>query len=226
MKKDDVYRALKKKILDEDLVPGQWLVERDISDTYRISRTPVREILRILVADGLVTMEASKGYSVKKLSIEEIVEIFQAREAVEGLAARLCCLKGDEGFFSHVEELRARFTRIDLEKDSSQGVILGDELHSALVNAANNSLLVEFYEKLRNLAALTRNITKRSIEIEENSRRGHLEITEAILERNAVRSEQCMRNHINGTCRLLTQSYLTKRTGFIDNNQFVASANK
>ncbi|MBW1997310.1 MAG: GntR family transcriptional regulator [Deltaproteobacteria bacterium] len=226
MNKDEVYKALKKKILEEELAPGQWLVERDISDTYKISRTPVREILRILVADGLVTMEASKGYSVRKLSIEEIVEIFQAREAVEGLAARLCCLKGDDEFFSHMKKLKTRFIHIDIERDSTQGVILGDELHSAVVEAANNSLLLEFYKKLRNLATLTRNITKRSIEIEENSRRGHLEITNTILEKNETKAEQSMRNHINSTCRLLTQSYLMRHAGLIDDNQSFVSVGK
>lgn len=224
MKKDDVYKALKKKILDEELAPGQWLVERDISDTYRISRTPVREILRILVTDGLVTMEPSKGYAVRKLSIEEVVEIFQAREAVEGIAAKLCCLKGDGEFFSRIRDLKARLEKVDLQKDSSQGVILGDELHSTIVAAANNTLLSEFYEKLRNLATLTRNITKRWIEIEENSRKGHLAITGAILERNEIESERCMRDHISSTSRLLAQSYLMRQTGFIDNGQLVVSA--
>ena len=226
MNKEDVYKILKKRILEEKLAPGQWLVERDISDSYKISRTPVREILRVLVTDGLVTMEPSKGYFVRKLSIEEIVEIFQAREAVEGMAARLCCLRGDRGFFSRVEGLKTRFGQMDIEKDSSLGVIAGDQLHSAIVEAANNPPILEFYQKLRNLAALTRNITKRSIEIEENSRKGHLAIANAILERNAIKSEQCMREHINSTCLLLTQSFLMRQTGFMDNHLFFASANK
>jgi DNA-binding GntR family transcriptional regulator len=226
MNKEDVYKILKKRILEEELAPGQWLVERDISDSYKISRTPVREILRVLAADGLVTMEPSKGYSVRKLSIEEIVEIFQAREAVEGMAARLCCLRGDGRFFSRVERLKTQFGQMDIEKDSSLGVIVGDELHSAIVEAANNAPILEFYQKLRNLAALTRNITKRSIEIEENSRKGHLTITNAILEKDEVKSEQCIREHINSTCRLLTESFLMRQPGFMENHLFFASANK
>lgn len=63
-----------------------------------------------------------------KLNLEEIVEIFQAREAVESTAARLCCLRRDGRFFSRIEELRGMFEQIDIEKDSTRGVITGREL--------------------------------------------------------------------------------------------------
>jgi DNA-binding GntR family transcriptional regulator len=91
MNKNELYKELKSKIFDEDISPGTWLVERELCDQYSLSRTPVREILRVLVSDGLITLEPTKGYSVRKLSFEEIVEIFHARESVEGMAARLSC---------------------------------------------------------------------------------------------------------------------------------------
>ena len=56
MKKIQVYQEIKEKILSEKLTPGQWLVERDISEQYKISRTPVRELLRELVSDGLISL--------------------------------------------------------------------------------------------------------------------------------------------------------------------------
>lgn len=136
MRKEETYQELKKRIINEELAPGHWLVERDISEEFKISRTPVREIFRRLVSDGLLELKPTKGYLVRKLNLEEIVEIFQAREAVEGMAARLCCLRGDGNFFSHIEELRGMFEQIDIEKDSTRGVITGRELHDAIVDAA------------------------------------------------------------------------------------------
>jgi DNA-binding GntR family transcriptional regulator len=123
MDKDGVYQTIKEKILNEELAPGQWLVEREISEKFQISRTPVRELLRTLVSGGLVSLEPSKGYYVRKLSIEEIIEIFQAREAVEGAATRLACLRGDDSFFTHITKLKSQFEKLDIPSDSSAGTV-------------------------------------------------------------------------------------------------------
>ena len=213
--KEVVFQELRRKIFQKELSPGQWLVERDISGTHKISRTPVREILRRLSAEGLVTLEPSKGYMVKKLSLEEIVEIFQAREAIEGMASRLACLRGDENFFSRVQRLKAQLEEIKIDKkaDCALGVKIGRQLHEAIIKASNNFVLFEFYQKLKNLAALTRNITEKSIEIEAASKRSHIAIARALLERNEIESEKYMREHLNNTCRLLVQSNLLDRAG-------------
>jgi len=134
MNKEEAYQELKKRIINEELFPGEWLVERGVSAEFNISRTPVREIFRRLASDGFLELQPTKGYLVRKLNLEEIVEIFQAREAAEGTAARLCCLRGDENFFSRIEQLRDRLEKIDVEKDTSLGVIIGRELHDTIVD--------------------------------------------------------------------------------------------
>ena len=215
MDKETVFQELRRKIFQEELSPGQWLVERDIVETYKISRTPVREILRRLSVEGLVTLEPAKGYMVKKLNLEEIVEIFQAREAIEGMASRLACLRGDENFFALVQRLKVQLEEIKIDKEANcaLGVKIGRQLHEAIVEASNNSVIFEFYQKLKNLAALTRNITEKSIEIEAASKRSHIAIARALLERNEIESEKYMREHLNNTCRLLVQSNLLDRAG-------------
>ena len=64
---DDVYKDLKRRIIEEDLRPGDVLVERDVSLNYNVSRTPAREALRQLVSDGLVVLIRGRGYSVRQL---------------------------------------------------------------------------------------------------------------------------------------------------------------
>ena len=208
MKNEKIYQDLKQKIINEELLPGQWLVEREVSETCGISRTPVREVLRRLVSDGFLELKPGKGYLVRKLSLEEIIEIFQAREAVEGMAARLACQKGDESFFARIKEIGQRLEKLNLEEDSAVGVIIGNELHSTIAEAADNSLVFEFYEKLKNLAALTRNISKKSVGIEKRSKEAHLALINALEEKDADKSEQCMREHLRNTCRSLVETYL------------------
>jgi DNA-binding GntR family transcriptional regulator len=217
MHKDELYNQLKMKIFNEEIPPGTWLVEREISEKYNVSRTPVREILRVLASDGLIIFEPTKGYSVRKLGFDEIVEIFNARESLEGMASRLACIRGDQDFFSNIKKIRKQLEQVDVKKDPSLGVEIGHTLHNAIVKEANNKILDEFYQKLNNLSALTRNLTKRSVEIEVNSQKDHIAIADAILEKDEDKSEQAMRKHIKSTCLLLTQYHLMEQTGLVSN---------
>src|SRR5512136_2390536 len=106
MDKQAVYEDIKQQIIKEKLAPGQWLIERELCETYRISRTPIREILWKLTADGFLEQEANRGFVVRRLGLEQIFEIFQTREAIEGMAARLACLRGDEAFRSMMREIK------------------------------------------------------------------------------------------------------------------------
>jgi len=205
--KNTIYEELKKEIMLGNLLPGTSLVEREISDKYDISRTPVREILWQLASDGLIQQEPSRGYAIRKISLEEIFNKFQAREAIEGMAARLACQKGDAKFFSNIKEIREKIKKIDIEKNSQESVFFGRKLHDLILDAANNSFLSEFSSKLKNLAALTRNITKSSILIEKKSQESHLAIINALQEKDEEKSEYCMRIHLRTTCRLMVDHF-------------------
>ncbi len=205
--KNIIYKELKKEIMSGNLLPGSVLVEREISNKYSISRTPVREILWRLSSDGLLEQEPSGGYTIRKISLEEIFNIFQSREAIEGIAARLACQKGDDNFFSNIKEIRERIKEIDIEKNSQEGVLFGRKLHDLIIATANNAFLSEFYKKLRNLAALTRNITKRSVLIEKKSQESHLTIINALQEKDEEKGEHYMREHLRITCRLITDFF-------------------
>lgn len=205
--KNTVYKELKKEIMSGELLPGSILVEREISDKYGISRTPVREILWQLASDGLLNKETSRGYITRKISLEEIFNIFQSREGVEGIATRLACLKGDAKFFAKINEIGKKIKEVDIEKNSQEGVFFGRKLHDLIVFTASNPFLSEFYNKLRNLAVLTRNITQRSVFIEKKSQESHLAIINALEEKDEEKSEYCMREHLRITCRLMVNHF-------------------
>ncbi len=207
MDKNLFYNDLKKKIITEEIPPGTWLVERDLSIKYNISRTPVREVLRRLVSDGLMEMIHGKGYSVVVLSLERIVEIFQAREAVEGKAAYLSCIKGSEEFFNRIHELRKKLELLDHTVDTAAVVDLGQQLHDTIVEACNNSFLIEFYNKLKNFSHLIRNIAKSSIAFEEKSKKSHLILIRFLEQRDAEKSEACLHSHLRNSCSLLIKTF-------------------
>src|SRR5665648_18590 len=202
-----IYKVLKKEITSGKLLPGSSLVEREISEKYGISRTPVREILWRLASDGLLNKEPLRGYITKKISLEEIFNIFQTREAIEGMAARLACLKSDANFFSKINEIEKKIKEVDIEKNTQEGVLLGRKLHDVIIDAAGNPFLSQFYKKLEDLSALTRNITQSSILIEKKSQESHLAIIDALEEKDETKSEHCMREHLRITCRLMVNHF-------------------
>ena len=123
--KNRIYENIRQQIIEEKLVPGQWLLERELCQTYGMSRTPIREILWKLTADGFAEQEANRGFIVRRLGLEQIFEIFQTREAIEGMAARLACLKGGESFRSTLREIKKKIARTNIESDPAAGIALG-----------------------------------------------------------------------------------------------------
>jgi len=219
MDKQAVYGHIKQRIVEAELTPGYWFVERELCATYGLSRTPIREILWKLTTDGFLEQEPNRGFIVRKLGLEQIFEVFQAREAVEGMAARLACSKGDESFRSALREIMEKLNKLDAEADPAQGSALGRQLHGAIAEAAHNGIMVGIYENLKNLGILTSNITRKSPAIEKASREAHLILINALLEQDEEKSERLMRDHMKDTCRQIVELFYPNMLGGASNNK-------
>jgi DNA-binding GntR family transcriptional regulator len=207
MNKINVYEDIRRQIVEEKLAPGQWLIERELCETYSMSRTPIREILWNLAADGFLEQEANRGFAVRRLGLEQIFEIFQAREAIEGMAARLACRKGEAPFHSKLLDIKKRLAKVNIDSDPTLGIALGRELHKAIMDAAHNSIMAEIYKRLENLTFLTANITKRSPVIEKASAAAHLNLIDAMLQQDEEKGERLMREHLRETCRHVVEQF-------------------
>ena len=208
MKKQKVFEDIRDRIAREEFFPGQWLVERDLCETYGISRTPVREILLKLSNEGLLDLEAGKGYKVKKLSSEEIVAVFRARAAVEGYAVRLACRNNSPGFLETIKVIKEELLAVNVSEHPDEAVSIGRRLHNAIMESSENFLLQEFYEKIRNYTLLTTNFTKKRINIEEQSQEAHLKIVTALESQDADKAERMMWEHLQETIRMILNSYI------------------
>lgn len=206
IKKNTIFNELKDQIISGKLLPNTYLSERNISDQYKISRTPLREILWRLKSNGLISRGPSGGYIVRNISLEEICDIFQTRESIEGIAARIACLKGDEKFLVEIKKLGERIKEIDINRNPQEHVLFGRQLHDIIVITADNPFLLEFYKKLKDLSALIRNITKNSHLIEKKSKEAHLKIIDVLNKKDEEKSEKYMREHLKTTCKLMIET--------------------
>ena len=213
MNKNEIIADIKEKIHSEIYGPGDYLIERDLCDFYGISRTPMREILFSLVSSGLVVQQRGKGFSVRKLDIKQLFEIFEARESVETMAAKLCCQKITSQDQKEFEAIKHTLETANPKEDAVHSIQIGRNMHQMIIDIAGNSLLSEFYEKLNNMVILTSNMTRKISTIEMDSRMYHIRIIDAIIDGDETNSEKYMREHIVMTCQHLLHSLYPSYSG-------------
>ena len=138
-----VYRDLKEKILKNKLLPGDKLIEMEIASKLDVSRTPVREALKKLEKDGLVTSFPRKSYIVSKISVKEAKNLYIVRESLEPLCVELLAEKGLTDKTKYFEEVNEdlRIAIENGEEELAQNLII--EWNMALVRSLNNEILIE-----------------------------------------------------------------------------------
>ncbi|GAB7193713.1 GntR family transcriptional regulator [Kineococcus sp. NUM-3379] len=143
-----VYVAVKTAILDRSLPGGELLTEGDIAERVGVSRTPVREGLLRLEAEGLLRLIPKRGALVVPVSPEEVEDVLEARELVEVHAAEEAWARR-EGFVPELTRLLEAM-RAALGAQDAWALMSADRaFHAAVVTAAGNAVLTRFYDSLR-----------------------------------------------------------------------------
>lgn len=213
MTKLEIFEDIQKRIINEEFAPGSWLVERDLSVEYGISRTPIREVLNKLVLLGLIVVQNNRGYLVRQFSFQDVVEIFNARIAIESACARYACNSTATDIPEKIAQLRQKLEQLDIQHEGGgKSIEIGNQVHSLIIELANNQYLQEFSSKLSSLMKLTRSLTKKKSTIEENSRKYHLLILEALERKDADLCAELMEKHLSNTCKALADTYVDSIT--------------
>lgn len=139
--RDMAYEALKKRIIEVDLKPGQRLVERDLADELKVSRIPLREALRLLAAEGLVVLVPHRGALVSPFTPADVRDLFDVRESVEVLAARLAARRADrQGLEALAQCLES--ARSATESGAKAEIAAENaRFHAAILTLSDNALL-------------------------------------------------------------------------------------
>lgn len=145
---DVAYRTLREDITEWRLAPGTSLGEVELSRRLGMSRTPVREALKRLAREGLVRTDAGRSAIVSPLSVDEVVQLYQAREAVESYLLRLAAQAVDRSVFQRLSERYGQASRRQ-EIDADEIYRLSQEFDIAVDVAAANRLLTGMLTELR-----------------------------------------------------------------------------
>jgi len=142
---DRVYDRLMGAILDGTISQGDRLIQEKLAEDLAVSRTPVREALLRLEREGIIEQAGRKGFVVRTVSKEMIQSIYQAREAVEGYAARLVAEQADE---EAIDQLAQRIARLGPAANVESSYEANRLAHRAIVEATGNEYLVELFDSI------------------------------------------------------------------------------
>jgi DNA-binding GntR family transcriptional regulator len=196
--KDAIVSQLRQEIAAGIIPFGEKLSEARLAQRFGVSRMPVREALKELEASGFVAIEHRRGTFVRRLSRPEILDLYEVREAVEGMAARLCANRASNQVVALLDEVMLAMTDA-AERGDGEGYSATDErLHELIMQGAGNDPLADYYRLLiqqlhRGLLSLI--VTRREGRM-ERSLAEHRAIVGAIRARDAQAAEAAMRTHV------------------------------
>jgi DNA-binding GntR family transcriptional regulator len=209
---DAVHEALRDAILSGSLVSGSQLSVPDLARRLDVSRSPVREAVLQLVAEGLAVEQPRKGVVVATIEAGDIIEIHEIREFVESLSARLCAERIEKTALQNIEQILVRQTESVKNNDAQGYFETNIAFHSAIADAGRNYRLKEIISALENQMR----IGLRFISSDPEQRRAglaeHTKILAAIRSKKADLAESLMREHIARTKNNLDRKAKPKKT--------------
>jgi DNA-binding GntR family transcriptional regulator len=177
------------------------LLEESIAKELGVSRTPVREALRRLEAEGLVEYVPQRGVVVRQVSVEEVSQIYDVRVLIEGHAARLAAINAQPQDLEALETLCTSFVAVmDSEENQREKVPklwqLNNRFHSLIVDFSGNIILARILRIGLQVPGIYRAYYWYDDKNKVSSRQFHARITDAIKERDASKAEQLMQQHL------------------------------
>jgi DNA-binding GntR family transcriptional regulator len=198
---DKAYRHLLNEIVDGSLAPGTVLAEVEQSTRIGVSRTPLREALSRLVADGLVASQPGRGVVVTEVSFADITELYELREALEEQAARLAARNRDPKIF---EKLAHQFIAAPgLIESGEQGIRLYYDLNAkfdaAIDQSMNNAYLEAALRNVRMHLSRVRRMARHNPERLRESAKETLLIVQAIISGDAALAAHATHVHLHNS---------------------------
>jgi len=191
----ETLTRLRDEIIQGKIRPNERLIAADLAERLSTSRTPIREALQLLEAEQLV-IAAKRGYVVREHTKDEIVEIYEVRAALEGMAARLAAQKAGTSAYKDIEAIGAHKDSLITSNDRKLIVDLNNEFHAAIFAACGNSRLdrinrsnSQHFFNYRIAELYTKEETKISI-------KGHALILKAIKNHDADQADMAAQEHV------------------------------
>jgi DNA-binding GntR family transcriptional regulator len=191
-----IHRHLANEIVRGVIRPGDRLIETQLCERFGCSRSPLREALRMLSADGLVTIEPRRGARVVPLSAAAVSDLFQVRVLLEGLAARLAAERRTPAQLAELERLDAAMQQAVLQHEKRQYFDLNAKFHQRIATIAGNEYLAPLHRAAADRSFLPLFLFLSGPQHLERAATEHAGILDALRKGDGEAADALMRDHI------------------------------
>jgi DNA-binding GntR family transcriptional regulator len=192
----EVAAQLRERIFAGTLAPGAFMDETALAEDLQISRTPLREALKVLAAEGLVRHEPRRGSFVSEVTAQDLDEIFPVIALLEGRCALEAATKASEADLAALEVLHARLQKHAKAKRITEYYETNFAIHEAIITLANNKWLAQVIGDLRKIVKLARLQQLHAPGRLEQSLSEHMAVFAALKARDGEGAEAAMRTHL------------------------------
>lgn len=195
--RESVYSKIKKKILVGDMKPGTRIVEVNLAESLGVSRTPVREAIRQLEKEGMVTVvEPRRGCYVSNVSVKDMVDILEVREELDALAASLAAERAAEEEIQEMEKVSGLYREAIYENDTENIIKFDEMFHKMIVAASGNKSLIAVSKTIQDMALRFRYIYYDNFSRYENMPFEHRHILDAIRAGDSEKAKEIAKDHV------------------------------
>jgi DNA-binding GntR family transcriptional regulator len=189
----DVAERLRQQIFARQLEPGSWIDELKLCAEFGISRTPLREALKVLAVEGLVTMKPRRGAYVAEMSRDDVAQVYHLLALLESDAAGEVARKASDAQLSLLQQLHDRLEKQARQRDAF--FASNEAFHMALLDSAGNRWRTQIVTDLRKVMKLNRHHSLFKQGRIADSLAEHRVLMDALLARNGTRASALMRQH-------------------------------
>ncbi|MBR3644478.1 MAG: GntR family transcriptional regulator [Parasporobacterium sp.] len=195
--RDVVFQTLRQAILTGELKPGERLMEIHLANRLGVSRTPVREAIRMLTLEGLVTMIPRRGAEVSRISRQDISDVLEVRGSLDALAVRLACERITEEEIQALKDAADAFEQAVTTGETTAVADADVAFHDRIIAASKNKRLIQMAGNLAERVYRYRLEYIKDPAHHANLIKEHQQILRCIIKRDPKKAEEAILMHVN-----------------------------
>ena len=210
-----IFQKLRLLLVEGKIIPGSKLNERELAESLNVSRTPIREAIRRLAADGLVELIANRGAIAVQLSLEDVIHTFNVIADLEGFSGELAANNISDTVLSELEALQYEMMASYARRDLSTYYKLNLRIHHLINQAANNPVLAQLFSQVNARIEALRFRSNQDGVKWEKAVEEHQEMLDTLKARDSVRMRRIMVKHVQNKRDVVVQ-LLKAEAGLIE----------
>lgn len=203
---DEAAGRIRTLIEEGQLEPGTRIPERNLCEEFGISRTPLREALKVLATEGLVELLPNRGARVVRLTRDMLEDTFAVMGSLEALAGELACERITEAELAEIQALHYRMLAHYARRKREPYFDLNRRIHEAIIKAARNDALSDVYQRLDTRVRRARYATRLGEDHWTQAVADHEAMIEALRERDSERLSHILRAHLRHKLQMCVES--------------------